>query len=531
MLLQPKKEKLLILHIEGGEPSLIEKWCEQGKLPNLDKLMKKGVYCRLSTPGYVSSSSALVSFATGTNPGKHGMVLSHRHLKSGTYQTIKKYATDLKEKDFWTVLSGYGEKVLALDMPYSYPTANFKETLICSWGDENPLHPPASIPSQLIHEVLAKFGEHKLQGWYHHKLATKEEWKQFSDVLVNANYQRSKIIKYLCQNTEWDCAAFNFGEVHWAGHMAWHLHDTRHPEYDASIAEYCGDIMLNCYQALDSVIGELLTEIPHSNLIVTSALGMGTQVAGEMMLNEVLQKLGMTPTPAKQQQKKWSLRSLKNKLLPGSKGISYTIQKIEKIIHPKWLMFVRDRVPKKFWDKWTRRFLDLGNIRGESLAFQVPGDHSGLIRINLKGREPKGKIGLGKEYDDLCNDLIEALLELRDSNTGEAVVKEVIKLKDRFSGELIDEIPDLAVVWREGLPIEAIESPKVGKIVLKEYHRRSGGHLYDGFFIGCGTDFKQNEQIPKANSMDIAPTVFSLFGHNAPENMDGKVMKDAFRNT
>ena len=42
MPLPIKKEKFLILHLEGVESSLIEKWGAEGKLPTLQKRKEKG---------------------------------------------------------------------------------------------------------------------------------------------------------------------------------------------------------------------------------------------------------------------------------------------------------------------------------------------------------------------------------------------------------------------------------------------------------------------------------------------------------
>lgn len=515
-----KNKKLVILCLEGAEPSLIERWCNEGLLPTLSQLQKKGTYCRLSTPGYINSGCVWPTFTTGVNPAKHGIGFYHRELQNGTYNIIKKYATDLKYPHFWDYLSDAGKKMLVMDMPLIYPQKGFSGNMICSWGDEHKAYHPASHPPDLIEFILEKFGHNELNDWYQHRLQTKEEWKQFLDMALKANNQRKDIVAYLLENKEWEVAVLNFSEIHFTGHIAWHLHDKQHPEYDEEIVAHCGDIVFQSYLAVDKALGKLLPLLDNCNLMVLSALGMGTQVGGEMMIEEVLQKLQLSGQKDKKR-KGWL-----DKLQLGKLGGSYAIQKMEKLLSPKLISKTKSFIPEKFWDKWTRRFLDLGNKRAQSKAFQVPGDHAGLIRINLKGREPQGKVAEGKEYDELCAFIQKAFLELRNPATGETVVKEVVKLRDRLSGDLINEMPDLAVVWKEGHPIEVIESPQIGRIELKEYHKRTGGHLYDGFLLALGSDFKGSMTLSKKNILDIAPTVLSLMDYPIPKIMDGHILKD-----
>ena len=522
------KNKVILFHLEAAEPSLIEKWCEEGKLPTINKIKNGGSYRRLSPPGYIDSGCVWPTFSTGTNPGKHGMGFYPRQLENGTYHIKKKYAEDLVGDHFWDLLSQAGHKMLVLDMPLTYPKNDFNGSIVCNWGDEHASHPSSSFPEHLIDDILEKFGQNELNDWYQNSLLSKEEWKKLNDTILDAIKLRTEVIKYLISNREWEGAVLNLGEIHWAGHMAWHLHDVSHPEHDPEVAKYCGNIILQTYQELDKSLSKVLDIVPNdTSVILVSSLGMGAQVGGEMLLNEILQKLKLAPTP--KQKKDSTFSKVKNKVMPGNLGMSYAVQQTEKIFSPKLMMKAKSIVPTKFWDKWTRRFLDLGNNRAESKAFQVPGDHSGLIRINLIGREPKGLVSDGKEYDELCEYIKNALLELKDPRDGSPIVKEVIKIRDKISGENINEMPDIAVVWREGVPITEVFSERIGKIKSKEFHKRSGGHINSGFLIVNGPAFESNKELPMKDLLDVAPTILSLFDLETPPIMDGKIMDDIFK--
>jgi predicted AlkP superfamily phosphohydrolase/phosphomutase len=68
------RQKLVILGFDGMDPTLAQKWMDEGKLPNLRKLSSaSGGVKRLATTHSPESPTAWASFATGVNPGKHNI--------------------------------------------------------------------------------------------------------------------------------------------------------------------------------------------------------------------------------------------------------------------------------------------------------------------------------------------------------------------------------------------------------------------------------------------------------------------------
>jgi predicted AlkP superfamily phosphohydrolase/phosphomutase len=65
--------KLIILGFDGADPVLLKKWAEEGRLPNLKKLMETGTFQKLGTTNPPESPVAWATFATGLNPGQHGI--------------------------------------------------------------------------------------------------------------------------------------------------------------------------------------------------------------------------------------------------------------------------------------------------------------------------------------------------------------------------------------------------------------------------------------------------------------------------
>jgi len=65
--------KLVILGFDGLDPRLVQKWMDEGKLPNMQKLARQGGLHRLETTHSPESPTAWASFATGVNAGKHNI--------------------------------------------------------------------------------------------------------------------------------------------------------------------------------------------------------------------------------------------------------------------------------------------------------------------------------------------------------------------------------------------------------------------------------------------------------------------------
>jgi predicted AlkP superfamily phosphohydrolase/phosphomutase len=143
-----KVKRVVIVGLDGLEPTLTERFMEAGLLPNLAKLREQGCYLRLGSTWPPISPVAWSSFSTGTNPGKHNifdfitrtpnyqptissvrMREPRRKLKLGKYLIpISKPEITLlrKSKPFWTVLGEAGISSAILRVPITFPPDRFR---------------------------------------------------------------------------------------------------------------------------------------------------------------------------------------------------------------------------------------------------------------------------------------------------------------------------------------------------------------------------------------------------------------------
>ena len=519
--MEKNKKQIIVIGLEAAEIDLIQKWTKEGHLPTFFTLMETGSWRKLMSSTEISSGATWASINTGVSPAKHGMGFYHRQLKNGSYRIVKKYANEIGYPLFWENLSDANKRSVILDIPVSFPLKKFNGIQLVGWGAEGLNFKQSSEPPELLQEIFSKFGHHPLEGWYQKIIEDINEWKDFQQKLINGVRTRASIIKWILEKERWDFFLAGFAEMHWVGHYFWHLIDETNPRFNSDIARVCGKAILKVYQEVDNAIREVIKIYPEATFLIFSNTGMGPNYSGQHLIPEILRKIGMSGNGKNQNGK-----NIFNKISPAKRWGPYSIKKIETIISAEVIEKVKKIIPIKLWDNWTRKFLIMGNNWKQSKVFPVPSDFTGTLRINLEGREPEGIVKPGKEYNDICSEIENSFLELVNPETGKKAVKEVIKTRDLYSGNYINDLPDIIIKWEGKNPINSLSSPRIGTVTGELPDKRSGAHQTYGFIIAKGKQMKSLKELEEKNIMDIAPTILHFFGMPIPDDMDGEVLKD-----
>ncbi|MEE8131728.1 MAG: alkaline phosphatase family protein [Candidatus Paceibacterota bacterium] len=163
----PAKATKLYWFIPDGvraEPDIftIYKWAEEGKLPNIKKLMEQGAY-GYSIPDFPSHTPTnFASLFTGAHPIVHGVADGPMHTEGAPLAkpSVKGFASTAKKVDpIWTILENIGKKVALLSIPGSTPP-ELKQgiTIRGRWGGWG-----ADTPA-IVFEPKEKLAERKEAG-------------------------------------------------------------------------------------------------------------------------------------------------------------------------------------------------------------------------------------------------------------------------------------------------------------------------------------------------------------------------------
>ena len=124
----------------------------------------------------------------------------------------------------------------------------------------------------------------------------------------------------------------------------------------------------------------------------------------------------------------------------------------------------------------TNSAKSLEEIDGRSKAYSlIPG----RFYVNLKGREPRGSVEPGAEYEAVRDDLITRLLALRNPDNGELVIERVEKRETLYGENCSSLAPDLVALARYGYDLK----DQVSGRELFKAGMLKGMHTYDDAFL------------------------------------------------
>jgi len=145
------------------------------------------------------------------------------------------------------------------------------------------------------------------------------------------------------------------------------------------------------------------------------------------------------------------------------------------------------------------------------------------IIINLMGRQPSG-IVRQHDYKALKSQIIRHLIKLNES-VDSNIISSVHSREEVFWGPFTENGPDILLVANEDCLISPKLSPERG------YVRRVNTHYHkpEGLFLAYGPEVRKVRLKSKVKCYDIAPTILHVLNEDIPTYMDGRVLKEIFR--
>jgi predicted AlkP superfamily phosphohydrolase/phosphomutase len=506
--------KVLVIGLDGVTFDLLGPWIEAGELPNLQKLMAQGASGKLRTTLPPISSSSWSSFLTGVNPGKHGLV-DFVYPGTDSYKVSMVNATSRRTRALWNWLNDAGYKVGLLGIPTTYPTEPVDGFMISGFLAPGP-ESEWAYPSELKQELQAALGEFMLSP--NERYRSSRWLDRFLDDLTASVENRTQAALYLMRNKPWDVFAVVYWDTDMVQHETWRLLDPNHPRHEATEAAAQRERILDFHRKVDADVGRLLAEVDSDTLVVVmSDHGFGP-VHSFFLTNNWLASEGLL----RFKQSPWT--AIKRLLF----RLGFTPLGMFRIAKALGLGKLRQKV--RFQQKsglLNKMFLSFDDVDwSRTRAFSI--GSFGQVYVNLAGVRPEGIVQPGQEYEDLKQEIVQAALALRDPRSGEPLVDRVLRREEIYSGPYIDRTPDLIVQTR-GWEYMAFGHADFGSNRLVEpITGLSGHHRPDGVLILSGAGVKQDARLEGANIMDLTPTILHVLGVDVPQDLDGRVLSEAF---
>lgn len=524
---------VVAIGLDAADHALIDKWSADGHLPNLARLRRRGSYGTLRHMEFYSDETPWTNFLTGCTPQRTGF-WSPIHFSPETYEY------NFSPYDFRDYRPFYAleeeRSVCVFDMPHCpvlFPRQRGVQVL--GWGAHSPMGPLQSNPPELAEELISRFGEHlALPIEYSGEWTNQSYLERLHAALIDSIDRKKRICLDLLGRQRWDLFLTVFSEPHMALHKFWHMSDPTHPLYGAC-AQPGKNPLRDVYKALDTAVGAIADRVAdrQADLMIFSVHGSEANcydLPSMVYLPELLYRYSFAG-------RRYLCR---NQLTDGQ------LPPVRTSVRGGWLRSVWEqkatttvsilslrqwRLGRPLLRRMNTQLFSQRCFFSQPLtwfdhrwpkmkAFALPTYGDGYVRINLKGREGRGRVSPA-DYDTLCDEITDMLNALRNPRNGRPVVKEVVRTRlDRRARGPYEPDADLVVVWQQP-PADMVSSPTLGVLGPLPF-RETGGHRPEGFLIASGQGIAENSIFGRGEVIDLAPTVLSRLGLRVPDYMDGR---------
>jgi predicted AlkP superfamily phosphohydrolase/phosphomutase len=514
-----KKRKLVIIGIDGGTFKILDPLIEKGKLPNLERIIKSGVRGILKSTYPPVTAAAWVSFMTGKNPGKHGFFDFREYDPQEyipTYVPVEKHAVGEKAANLhsslfrgetiWDFLSKAGYEMSLVAVPMTYPPWEINGWMVPGFPCPDYIE-PKTYPPEWSREIGRLFNMALINYSNPDKCI-----KECKDLVK----REGRIILNQIKGKRGEVFCVVFSSPDFAQHFFWKFLEQGGNPYTAVIEEI--------YEEMDKVLGEILNLLDEdTSFIIMSDHGFMGHPKKYFNLNSWLL-----------QERYISLRHNKNPLINIPSKIFEAF--ISRVVYKKAKLKIdiKEKITKMplFLQKWSAKHYFKTNLTDwdntKAFRFKMYGNVEGIV-INLKDRQKNGIVENGEEYEKLRDEIISKLILLNDPDTGEKIVAEACRREEIYRGGFLKRAPDIIITFAPSyIGGNEIKGSVISPVSSETREMFSGIHERDGIFIFSGPNVRKGERINPVDIVDVVPTILYDAGLPIPEDIDGRIIEEAF---
>ena len=461
--------KVFVLGIDSAEPYLVfDEWREE--LPTISQLMEEGAWGRIKSTVPPITCPAWPSAFSGYNPGHFGLYdLRYRKLRTYTEFGIVN-SRIIKVPRLWNIMTKHNMKSVVAFVPVTYPPESINGFMVTSFLTPS-VYSPFTFPPQLKKEVLRVVGGPNKYIIDVYDYRRKDPKDLYEELRVKTEHD-FKVINYLVKNKPWDLFIAVLMSIDRAQHTLWKYFDKEHPRFieDPELK----DGLLNLHKQIDEKLGEVLEQLPEDTLIIVLSDHGAKRMYYRINVNELLVNEGIL--------------KLKER--------------------PKSITGLRELDRRGIID-WDR-----------TLAYAL-GAYIAQVFVNLEGREPKGIVKPGEEYESVREQVADILKSVKGPNE-EVLDTRVFFKEEVYKGEMLDVMPDLTVYF-DNLHYGVNEA--IGFNTLYSLETAKGpddsNHGEFGMFIIKDPEGRVKGRLKGLKLEDVTPTVLEVMGIKGLSKFDG----------
>jgi predicted AlkP superfamily phosphohydrolase/phosphomutase len=503
------RRKAIILGLDGATLDVLLPR-SAGQMVNLAALLARGSWGAMQSTTPPFSAQAWASMTTGKNPARHGVVDFWERSpgqapgQRGGFVT----ARQIQGETLWQIAGRHGRQVGVVNVPVTYPPTPVSGYLVSGFltppGKEDYVYPPAL--REEIRALVPNYNPDPFDplGATKGQLVEIEAWMG----------RHEEVARHLAARYPVDLYFSVAQALDHLQHLFWNEVVRGAGEPGKEERGEMGVLVDRCYQQADEIVGHRLGMLDgRTNLFLVSDHGFGPahkwfhlnrflQEQGLLVLGQagaggtgaLLARLGLTPQGLRGAVRRLDVLGLRRRV---GRLARVTIgRRLDESLAPPV--------------DWTRTQAVAGSPATEG------------VFVNRDAVEPGGA------YEALRDRLIASLLELRDADTGQGVVRAAHRREELYEGPFLPLLPDIVLDMGDG-PYLISDSLTAGRVLAPlPSDQLQGRHRPLGVFAAAGPDIQPLGRFEGARVVDVAPTVLYALGLPIPDDMDGRPLLEIF---
>src|SRR5205809_17148 len=106
---------LVIFAFDSGDPRFLHRWAEEGHLPTVSSLMRRGCRAQTTSNELLLEHGAWLSIFSGVSRADHGYYY-FRQLLPGSYDLRLTYGPEINTLPFWGELAASKKRAVVVDV-------------------------------------------------------------------------------------------------------------------------------------------------------------------------------------------------------------------------------------------------------------------------------------------------------------------------------------------------------------------------------------------------------------------------------
>lgn len=486
------KPRAVLIGLDGATWSVLDPLMRDGVMPFLRRFVEHGARASLRSTIPALTPPAWTSMITGRSPGYHGIFNFFGRDAPDSHQIRLLGSQDIGSEPVWAYANRQRLRATVLNFPLTFPAPAIDGQVVAGgWMPWRQLrlgcHPrelydrlkalpgfdARVIALDMAHEAKA------LEG------CRREEYDDWIALHIRREQQWFAVLRSLMADDPTELLAIVFDGVDKLQHLCWRLLD---PAYAADLREdwelRARERCVEYFRVLDGLLDEIVALAGDTaTVVMASDHGFGPQER-TLFINTWLEQHGYLA---------WADGA-------GPRASGDQLLGMSQVARHTYLL------------DWSRT---------QAYASMPGGNGIHVVRRDVE--HPAGVTD--SEYDAFCDRLIGRLGELRDSDTGAAVVRAAWRRDQIFAGPYLELAPDITLELADG----GLFSILAATDAVAPRHPPTGTHRPDGIFVAVGPLARPGADIGELSILDVAPLLLYSLDVPIPAQLEGRVPVEALR--